>query len=104
MADAAPGNTIHVPVYGTLTVYPNGSRDEAAGQRFETPCVVPIRPGDCIGFTFGAGADVDDDDLREFADAIAHVPCLRSLNIGGCVRVSDRGLGCFAKFDRLEDL
>jgi hypothetical protein len=104
MADAASENQVNIPVYGAFTIYPNGSRDETESKQFDGPCTAPVGPRDWFGFDFWALADVEDDDLKRFADAVAHIPRLRSFNIGGCERVTDRGLNQIARFEQLEDL
>ncbi len=95
---------LDIPVYGTLMVYPKGSRAEADGKRFDTPGLVSIGPDDWFGFTFGAIADVTDEDVLRFAAALGDRRTLRDLNLGGCQQITDRGLGCLAPFERVEKL
>jgi hypothetical protein len=103
MSDSAL-KQIEIPVYGTLVVYPNGTRAEGESKQFDTPGVASIGRDDWYGFQFGAMADVIDDDLKQLADAIAPFPNLRDISIGGCGQVTDRGLGCITRFEKLEDL
>ncbi len=103
MSDSA-SRQIEIPVYGTLVIYPNGTREEGEEKHFDTPAAAPIGPGDWYSFHFAALADVVDDDLKQLAEALAPFPNLRDINIGGCEQVTDRGLGYILQFERLEDL
>lgn len=103
MSDTHATRELYIPTYGMLSIYPNGSRDEADEQRIETSGTANIGPNDWVSFSFGAFADVSDDTIKEFAHSLHGFENIREIRLGASDHITDRGLKYLAQFEKLEE-